>query len=142
MKQFMLYVSEKDSKDIYPDNNPRAFAVQLPQILILEGQWSCCVKKVHLNTVNVIQAPLAICCDFCDENYHYGRNEQVLMDFILKSEGGWREYEPYCPDNYTSIKNNSLRIIRFRLDGDTTNVVSELRLHLHFKKENYGSRVG
>ena len=139
MNQFMLYVSEKDSADIYPDNNPRGFTVQLPQIINLNGLWGCCIKKVHLNTVSVIRAPLTIGCDFCEENYHYGRNEQVLMDFILKSEGGWREYEPYCPDNYTSIKNNSLRIIKFRLDGDITKTISELRLQIHFKKENYGT---
>ena len=135
MNQFTLYVSEKDSQEIYPGNTAHYFTVQLPKILILEGRWMCCVKKVHVNTTGIIQEPIAIRCDFTEENYHYRSNEPILMDFILKSEGGWREYEEYCSDGYVIIKNNYLRIIRFQLDGDTSNVISELRLQLHFKRE-------
>ena len=135
MNEFMLYVSQKDSRDIYPDNSFKSFAVQLPKIIILEGEWTCCVKKVHVNTDGVIHSPLAIYCDFCQENYHYGSDQPVLLDFVLKSEGGWREYEPYCADGYVSVKNNTLRIIRFKVDGDTSNVLSELHLQLHFKRE-------
>ena len=94
----------------------------------------CCIKKVHLNTSGVIQKPLAVLCDFSEESYRYGNNEQVLLEFVLKSEGGWAEYESHCTDGYVGIKNNSLRIIRFQLTGNTDGVVSQLRLQLHFKR--------
>ena len=134
MNPFTLYVSEKDSRDIYPGNDPSDFTIQLPKILILEGAWTCCIKKVHLNVSGAIQKPLMVLCYFGEESYRYGSNEPMLMEFVLKSEGGWTEYEEYCSDGYVGIKNNSLRIIRFRLTGDTDGVVSELRLQLHFKR--------
>ena len=135
MNQFMLYVSQKDSQDIYPDNNVKSFTVQLPKIIILEGKWSCCVKKVQVNTIGIMNNPLAIHCDFCQENFHYGTDQPVLIDFVLKSEGGWREYEAFNEEGYVNVKNNTLRIIRFKVIGDTSNVLSELRLQLHFKRE-------
>ena len=135
MNQFTLYVSEKDSREIYPGNTAKYFTIQLPKILILEGRWACCIKNVHLNTTRAIQKSLAVLCDFSEESYYYGSNEQVLMDFVLKSEGAWVEYESRCTDSYVGIKNNSLRIIRFQLTGDTDDVVSELRLQLHFKRQ-------
>jgi len=135
MTQFTLYVSEKDSIDIYPENGAKTFTVQLPKILILDGQWSCCVNKVQVNTTGVIRNPVAIYCDFCKENYHYGVDQPVLIDFVLKSEGGWSEYEEYRSDCYVPVKNNTLRIISFKLIGDTEDRVSDIRLQMHFKRE-------
>ena len=135
MNQFTLYVSEKDSREIYPENTAHSFAVQLSKTLFLDGKWVCCIKKVHVNSTGPLHKPLAIHSDFCSENYHFGSNQPVMLDFVLKSETGWQEYEQYCSDSYVEIKNNTLRIIRFKLSGDPTEVISELHLQLHFKRQ-------
>jgi len=135
MTQFTLYVSAKDSSEIYPDNAAKGFTVQLPKILMLDGTWTCRVEKVQVNTSKFIHKPLALYSDFCSETYHYGVDRPVLLDFVLKSEGGWQEYRNYCTDSYVIIKNNTLRIISFELIGDTEDAVSDLRLQLHFKRE-------
>ena len=42
-----LYASSEDCKDLYPDNRPQRFTVQLPRELNLSGTWYCALKELY-----------------------------------------------------------------------------------------------
>ena len=49
-RSLYLYVSNKDSKILFPENNASSFRVRVPEQLILNGQWLCGLVQIKLRT--------------------------------------------------------------------------------------------
>ena len=47
MNEFYIHVCSKDSKDIYPQNTPADFQVQLPERLRFHGTWECALAEIE-----------------------------------------------------------------------------------------------
>lgn len=140
MKQFTLYVSEKDSLIVYPSNTAQSFFIQLPKLIHLDStrQWFCALHQIQILCSAERQGPLYIQSDFCIEQYFHGRYSPVLASFILKSSLSWQDFNLKNQNNYIEIKNSSLTIIHFKLNGESADAVSQIRLQLHFKSKKNG----
>lgn len=140
MKQFTLYVSEKDSVLVYPENTAQSFFIQLPKIINLDNtrQWFCSVQQIQILCTAESQGPLHIQSDFCIEQYFLGTYSPVIACFILKNSLLWQDFNCENKRNYIEMKNSTLRIIHFKLNGDAASSVSQIRLQLHFKSKRNG----
>lgn len=98
-----LYLSSQDSKDIYPENTPSNFRVELPQHL---NRGSCTVLQCVLPFRPSV--PVYLACDLIEPSILGGRYQSVLTALASKT----REFSN--PD-YTKVKVASVSTIQLKL---------------------------
>ena len=57
-----FYPSSKDSLDIYPNNKPWDFIVDLPEPIYLEGKWGCGLMDMTFDDWLYCTGVLAVSC--------------------------------------------------------------------------------
>ena len=87
-ENFYLYVSDKDCSDVFQDNNPLDFSINLPTHIQLEGKWVCALTKVMLTylCVEKTEETLFICSDFCVDSF-VGGEFMPAFDQVLVTPG-------------------------------------------------------
>lgn len=83
MKSFYVYLNSDDSNNIFQDNSPNDFTVQLPERLALSGAWKCGLVDYQLPVVP--STLLFLCCDACDESVVGSFKLSVLASLKGKS---------------------------------------------------------
>ena len=114
-ENFYLYVSDKDCLDIFNENNPLDFSINLPRHIQLEGRWVCALTKVMLTYPcnEKSEETLFICSDFCTESL-VGGEFMPVFDQVWVNPGleNFKECEFYNP-HYIEVTRGSLS--RFRI---------------------------
>lgn len=107
MYMMYLYISSKDSIDLYPQNTPANFIVQLPQHLQLdEGTWTCGVLQCVLPSTP--RSATYITCDFVESSFLGGHAQPVLAMTTVKTK-------EYVNVTRVPIKRTQLPTIRIKL---------------------------
>lgn len=138
MKSFYLFLHSTDSLDLFPDNTPSGWRVQLPKPYDLQGHWECALIDVSLDCNFAPRSSrLYLCCDFIEDSYVRGRSLPVLKNIELKGGESEVKREFYSNPIYVSVKRAQLRGLRFHiLDANLDPVVfnsNDLHCVLHFR---------
>ena len=73
---FNIIISNKDSQNIYSDNTPYSFSVELPYVIRLPGEWTCSIESVYSTALLVSSHPPCV---------------HILLDFVRPSIAYCRE---------------------------------------------------
>ena len=102
-----LYITNKDSEHLYPDNSPTNFYVQLPHYMGLDhDNWVCTVLQCVLP--DKPKAPVFVLADFVEPSYFDGRLQGVLCMTDVKSHN-------FYPGAPVPIKNIPLATLHIKL---------------------------
>ena len=70
MEQLFLFVSSRDSKETFPENNPAGFIIQLPGIINLKGTWVCALTELYVdNRFVTTPQQIVVSSDLIEESY-------------------------------------------------------------------------
>lgn len=131
-----FYVSPKDSKIMYPDNNSSSFTVNLDTKLHLSGCWQIALLQVQASQRSHSNKPLYILCDKVLVSFVGGRRLPVLRRVQSLQE------EIHTP-HYMTLKNDEeISALHFSiLDAVTLKQpsfdIGDLSLVVHIKKHNH-----
>ena len=137
MNEYVLSVSWKDCLNLFPQNSPTDFLVQLPKSIDLRGcEWSCSLCQAF-SKVNYLETDVvvSIWCSLLEEQYHYGRYLLVLASYTLKNVRPWQSFTPRKLSRHTTSVSTSF--IRFKvLFDDTSDELSldDIKLVLKIEK--------
>lgn len=123
-----VYVSSSDSIDIFPENSPADFIINLPQPLQFTGSnWYCGVTQIILPSKST--SPIHLLTDFTQSVIVGSRQYPALCQIASKS----KEYTNVA---YVPLKVNELSTMHFKLikrGGDLVYFKSgETFITLHF----------
>lgn len=116
MKYFNIFLSCQDGIEIYPNNSPKDFIIQLPRELPLhDGEWMCYTSQVCIDvkTINN-QQPIDILADVCQDSYVDGNYRNILTRIILKKQTGWQIVESHIPIRIKTVERPT-KFIRFKI---------------------------
>jgi len=138
MNNFTIFISFKDSLQIYPNNQAHTFIVQLPKSLNLCSEtWQCAVNSILVHkSEGAADTPTLIKTDLCEESICYGSYSSVLAEFLLKKAAGWQR-ELYTFPRYISLRKDSVRFITVSIQTLKENerlALLDVRLQLSFEK--------
>ena len=129
---FYIFLSSRDSNKSHPDNVLQDFQVELPERLLLEGDWEIALIDFYHN--GNIAETIVVNCDLCDYSYIHNGYDQILRIIYPQSN----KYIYFPIKLYQRIKVNNFQKIHIyikdsnqlfpTLDGD------EIKLTLHFRK--------
>ena len=126
-----LYVSSKDSSNIYPNNNAYDFWIEFPHTFSLPGVWEIAVLELYFSTPN----PHDVCllCDACDVSYINNSYRPVLR-YIHSNTSHIIFNHPI----YVKVSRDKLERLHFyilRGEGSPLSFSSEtLKCTLHLRK--------
>ena len=82
MKGFHLFLHNRDSRDIYPENNGASFTIRLPNRIKLEkSAWSCGLVECCIEIQTGMYDTIYICCDILGYQYAAGVGLPVLRAY-------------------------------------------------------------
>ena len=88
MKDFFVYVSSTDNKDLFPDKAGSKFTTELPKYLHLpEGEWSIALQEIRI-LGNLKRQDFYINCSLCEPDSMYAL--PVLRRVWVKWEKGYQ----------------------------------------------------
>jgi len=140
-QQFHLYLSSEDSKDLYPNNKPSSFVVQLPKTICLKGMWMCALCEVQYNHEAArSHENIYICSDLCEGSIVGKRMFPVLRQVFTKGKKSRRlTQEQYSQLYYVKVTKEEFNTITIHIkdrNGDEVSFLTqELNCILHFKKQ-------
>ena len=85
MNDIYFFLSSTDSANIYPQNNPYAFTVQLPEIVQLSDNWSCCLVY-FLCHLREDTSSIYVLCDAISDSYVKDTKLPVLQYIHSKTQ--------------------------------------------------------
>ena len=125
MNDRYFFLSSTDSANIYPQNNPYAFTVQLPEIITLTGKWTCSLVH-YLCKLGKDVSAVYIMCDFISDSYIKDTKLPVLQYVHCKTEDSLN-FEA-CSGSEIELKVNksSLHTISIHIrDAETLKMISK-----------------
>lgn len=99
-----IYVTNLDSKDIYPENTTTHFRVKLPQHL--EGNWQCGMS--YCNLPDRPTELLFVTADFIESSIAGGKYMPVLSFMSAKAK-------EYTQMSYVDVKSSSIQTMTFKV---------------------------
>ena len=66
-REFYIYCTSSDCKELNPDNRAENFVIHLPKPIHLEGEWECGLMQFQYNASS--EKPFYVCCDLVTESY-------------------------------------------------------------------------
>ena len=84
---FYLFLSSEDSKDLYPQNTPQDFTVQLPERIQLTGEWTLALVEIEYPTSFSRNPPASLWfeVDLCETSIVGDRKLPVLRRLPVTS---------------------------------------------------------
>ena len=139
MRDFYLFLSSRDSLDLYQKNAPSECWIQLPRLYTLDGQWKCALTDISVECdFSPRCSRLYLCCDFVEESYVRETSLPVLRNIEVTGRYKKLKYEAYAHPIYVPVKANQLRTISLRLVdenlGPLTFNSNSLHCVLHFQQ--------
>jgi hypothetical protein len=102
-----LYISSRDSTDLYPQNTASNFRVQLPKYIQLdEGNWTCGVTQCVLPSRPT--DPVYITGDFIESSVFGERLQPILCMVTAKT----KEFQHI---DYTRVKSHQFSTLHLKL---------------------------
>ena len=136
-ENFTLSVSWKDSLNLFPQNTPTDFLVQLPKAIDLrENGWVCTLHQAFTKVSDLVSdTVISICCSLLEEQYHYGRYLPVLASYTLKNIRWWQTFNPQkLPRSTVSPSTNFIHFKVLTEDTQAELALEEIKLVLIFEK--------
>ena len=102
-----LYLSSRDSIDLYPDNIPANFRVQLPQHIQLDKEeWVC--GLTHCIIPNRPTELVYVTCNFIESSILGGKHQPVMAVVTAKTNS-------FQNILYTKVKDSQLSLLHVKL---------------------------
>ncbi len=147
-----LFLSSNDAKSYYSTNTATDFTVQLPETLVLKGEWWCSLEEIKFLNKFAVPVPslVYVCCDFVEDSYVGGRKLPVLRTVSIKPRSLKTDLTFDNPF-YLRVSRSELRQLRVYIKTPTFRIPSlpkstlECMLRLHHGKleetlREHGSR--
>ena len=99
MMEFFMFLSSKDSKSYFPNNNPGDFSVVLPDTLYLDGTWTCALRDIQCWPAT--PTDMYLFCDAVEDSYVKDGKLPILQR-IPQTNTGSQVIETY--DSMTQFK--------------------------------------
>ena len=111
-----LYLSSRDSIDLFEENDPSECFIQLPRPFSLDGHWTCALIDVTLDcNFKPSSSRLYLCCDFLRESYVRNTSLPVLRNIEVNTRYKKLKTESYSAPLYVPVKTTQLRTLKLRL---------------------------
>lgn len=138
MKDFYLYISSRDSVNLFPSNNPNEFKVNLCRNINLIGDWECGLKEIYFNATTENSSIMYITCDNCERSYAANTYMPLLRRIILPPLKGMYS-EEFGDTFYKSVTEHEVSNITISIRGSDglyrgLNNNQPVFCILHFKK--------
>ena len=78
MNDIYLFLSSDDSLNLYPQNNAYSFTVQLPEIIQMTNEWTCCLVYFLCNMKDDVSS-VYILCDAINDSFVKNTKLPVLQ---------------------------------------------------------------
>ena len=136
MDQFYIHLSSVDSKNLYPDNSPSAFTVQLPERINLYRTLMCALAEIEYSctTADPLSSLLVI-TDLCDSTI-VGTTKIPILRRLKHSRGTYTKVYPTL--QYYPIKTYTFDTIHLHINtyaGDRASFhQGTLKATLHFHR--------
>lgn len=128
-REFYVYGSSAECKDLYPDNKPEDFVIHLPKPIHMEGEWECGLLQFQYNVST--EKPYYVCCDLVRESFVGDYTLPVLRRVRLKGI-------QFIKVIYVPLKTrdfNSIRVyMRSWKNKDPTGLRGRSFCTLHFRR--------
>ena len=72
-----LFLNSIDSINTHPNNNPFDFTIELPEALVLDGEWECALSDIYYDN-SAINEELFVFSDICNDSYVYNNRLPIL----------------------------------------------------------------
>jgi hypothetical protein len=132
MDQYYIFLSDTDSKTLYPNNSGNNFTAYLPQSLDLQGTWMVAVTCVALETTNPSFPGVLVCCDLCEDSIVGDARYPILRNLtFLKRRVSWE----FTNLEYHRVKKNRANSIRIYIKEKLNPVpITKFMCTLHLKR--------
>jgi hypothetical protein len=140
MANFYIFLTSDDSLNLYPDNKPSSFTIDLGNNINLQGEWECALKEITYHINEDLPQTVYVLCNKCEQSYARNTYMPILrrLHFPLADEGLFTDtlYEPF----YMKVIDNNLSNITISIrghdDADVNFDYHSIKCVLHFKKKN------
>ena len=136
-ENFILSVSWKDCLNLFPQNTPTDFLVQLPKSIDLrENTWVCTLHQAFTKVTDLARDTIiSIWCSLLEEQYHYGHYLPVLASYNLKNNRRWQSFNPQkLPRNTVSTSTNFIHFKVLTEDTLAALALDDIKLVLKIEK--------
>ena len=122
-----IYVTNHDSKEIFPRNSPSSFKVQLPQHL--EGSWEC--AALYCNLPEKPNVPVFVIGDFIESSSIVGARFLPALCMVTTKSKEYTNID-YLQVKSTQVQTLDLTFVnaageRVQLSGDTTVILLDFK---------------
>lgn len=98
-----LFISSNDASRDYPNNKWYDFTFDLPEEVILQGEWEC--GLLEINCLPSIDRELVMYCDIVEQSYFHNGMASVLRCVFQSSDN-------YCQPYFIKINRNHISHVR------------------------------
>ena len=119
--EFFLFLSSEDSKAYFPQNNPGQFSVALPDVLYLDGTWTCALRDIQCWPST--SSDLYVFCDAVEDSYVRDRKLPILQR-IPQSDTGSHVIETYDSTIQFKVSRSVINTLTLYIRDSTMKPVS------------------
>ena len=135
-----LFLGNDDMLDIYPNNKPTNFTVELPQTLYLDGNWECAIcelKYIPIREYNTLRF-FYLCSDICEQSIAGKKIVPILRQCVCYKDSEIID-ERFEHLFYLPVTRDQIRHLTIYLRDEFLNVIPNeiktLRCTLHLRKK-------
>ena len=129
MKDFYLFLSSEDSKELFPTNAPSDFSVKLPYPIDLRGNWTCALVQCSVPTKP--EDVLYLEANFSN-HVTFGSKLKAVLGKVTGKNAQY-SHLAYIPVRLKTLEVIHLKVINRR--GDSNISEGETSCILHFRSE-------
>ena len=135
-RQHYLFISSDDTPDLFPDNKPEDFRVELTPFIHFtqHEEWSIAVTEMEVYPTP--SDPFTICLDACNSSQFGHTQVEVLRKFYPLKKGKRNLYTFQYP-YYMRINRNVLDVLHFYIIDEQGSrksfEIKTLKLTLHLR---------
>lgn len=137
-KQHYLFISSSDSKDIFVDNQSYDFRIQLPQTLMLDGEWECALVDFKVYPKKEKMSDIYVFTDIIQESYVCNNNLPLLGITYYLSDKKNESSISLDTILYHKLSRNMIDMVRIYIKDEDLRPYTELgdsvRCTLHLRK--------
>lgn len=133
-----LFLSNRDSASMFPDNSVVSFECQLPSsILCGDDSWVMGLVDINLPRLNVPLQTLSVLTNLCEASMVDGSRRPILRRLQPQSEGGYT-YVTFHPVVYVPVNARNVSQVRVDINSSSDSCPAfgegDAFLTIHFKR--------
>ena len=108
MESYILLKSD-ECKELFNENRPCSFKIQLPFPLIMEGRWEIALTEINIAGSSNVHNELLVCSNIVKESI-YNESQMNLLRRIVTSSKDLQNY-CFCQPYYIPVATKSTQTI-------------------------------